>query len=243
MSASVASDGRELRGAPDGEVVDLRVPTLERRILDATLACIARDGLAGLTIDDVARAAGCGRATVYRTFPGGKEQVVLAAAHVELERYFRQVGADLDAADDLSGVLVGALTGTARFLESSAALRHVFATEPAVILAHVAFDKSPVVFGAAHLLLGPRLRRFLPADQVAQACEWLARLALSYLALPYASVDLADPDATRHLVETFVVPGLSATAPSAHPHAAGSPTTTTPDDSPTPASSTAFTRS
>lgn len=216
MSASVASDGRELRGEPGSDTndlvfndeVDLRAPSVERRILAATLDCIARDGFDGLTVDDIARAAGCGRATVYRSFPGGKEQVVLAAAHVELERYFREVGAELDAATDVAGVLVAALTGTARFLDSSAALRHVFDTEPAVILAHVAFDKSPVVFGAAHLLLGSRLRPLLPADQVGPACEWLARLGLSYLALPDPTVDLTDPAVARHLVETFVLPGL-----------------------------------
>lgn len=218
MSASVASDGRELRGEPDTDtdtqVVDLRAPSVERRILAATLDCIARDGFGGLTVDDIARAAGCGRATVYRSFPGGKEQVVLAAAHVELERYFREVGAELDAANDVAGVLVAALTGTARFLESSAALRHVFDTEPALILAHVAFDKSPVVFGAAHLLLGTRLRPLLAEEQVGPACEWLARLGLSYLALPDPAVDLTDPAVARRLVETFVLPGLCPTAPS-----------------------------
>ncbi len=209
MSARVASDGRELRGAPGvDDTIDLRVPTVERRILDATLACIARDGFAGLTVDDVARAAGCGRATVYRAFPGGKDQVVLAAAHLELERYFRTVGADLDAATDLTGVLVGALVGTARFLESSDALRHVFEAEPAVILAHIAFDKSPVVFGAAHLLLGPRLARFLPEEQTACATEWLARLAVSYLAVPNPAIDLTEPATARRLVTTFVIPGL-----------------------------------
>jgi len=217
MSASVASDGRELRGAPGREGVDRRAASVEHRILDATLACIARDGLARLTIDDVARGAGCGRATVYRAFPGGKEQVVLAAAGVELERYFRQVDAELDAADDLTETLVVALTATARFVQGSAPLRHLLETEPVVILAHVAFDKSPVVFGAAQLLLGTRLARFLPADQVGAASEWMARLALSYLALPDATVDLSDPVATRHLVTTFVVPGLASVAPTTIP--------------------------
>jgi AcrR family transcriptional regulator len=218
MSANVASDGRELRGAPDGETVDRRVPTVERRILEATLSCIADGGLARLTVDDVARAAGCGRATVYRVFPGGKEQVVLAAANVEVERFFRQVGADLDAADDLTEVLVVALTGTARFVQSSAPLRHLLETEPAVILAHVAFDKNPVVFGAAQLLLGTRLQRFLPPEQVGPASEWMARLALSHLALPNPSVDLTDADAARRLVATFVVPGLVPTATSSPPN-------------------------
>src|SRR4051794_15964085 len=42
----------------------------ETRILDATLACISRVGLNKTTLDDVAREAGCSRATLYRYFPG-----------------------------------------------------------------------------------------------------------------------------------------------------------------------------
>ena len=40
------------------------------RLLDATLACIARVGVSKTTLDDVAREAGCSRATLYRYFPG-----------------------------------------------------------------------------------------------------------------------------------------------------------------------------
>ena len=39
-------------------------------VLDAAVACIARVGLTKTTLDDVARDAGCARATVYRHFPG-----------------------------------------------------------------------------------------------------------------------------------------------------------------------------
>ena len=38
--------------------------------LDAALACVARVGVAKTTLDDVAKEAGCARATVYRCFPG-----------------------------------------------------------------------------------------------------------------------------------------------------------------------------
>src|SRR3989442_7620911 len=43
---------------------------LSDRILDGALACVARVGVAKTTLDDVAREAGCARATVYRSFPG-----------------------------------------------------------------------------------------------------------------------------------------------------------------------------
>ena len=46
------------------------------RILEATYACIARYGLAKTTMEDAAREAGLSRATVYRHFPGGRDELV-----------------------------------------------------------------------------------------------------------------------------------------------------------------------
>lgn len=225
MSAAVASDGRT-QG-----VVDLREP--RERILDATLRAVSRVGVSGLTLDDVARDAGCGRATVYRTFPGGRDEVIEQAALAELHRYAVEVGAALDATEDLVELVAATVHATACFVTGSAPLRHVLANEPAAILAHVAFDKSPVVFAVAQEVLAPRLARHLPAERAAEAAEWLARLGLSYLAVPNPSVDLTDRAAARHLVTTFVVPGLveadHETATSASPPIASpEPTTATP---------------
>ncbi len=202
MSAAVASDGRT-RG-----VVDLREP--RERILDATLRVVSRVGVAGLTLDDVARDAGCSRATVYRTFPGGRDEVLQQAALAELHRYLVDLGDALDATEDLAEQLTAAVHATAVFVTGSAPLRHVLANEPGAILAHVAFDKSYVVFGLAHEVLAPRLARHLPEDRAAEAAEWLARLGLSYLAVPNPAVDLTDRAAARRLVTTFVLPGLAA---------------------------------
>ena len=61
----------------------MAVRTDANEILDATAACIARFGLGKTTLDDVAKAAGCSRATVYRLFPG-KQQ--LLGAYVAVRR-------------------------------------------------------------------------------------------------------------------------------------------------------------
>jgi AcrR family transcriptional regulator len=45
-------------------------PTARQQILHAALELMARDGLAGLSMNDLAAAAGVSRATVYRLFPG-----------------------------------------------------------------------------------------------------------------------------------------------------------------------------
>ena len=53
--------------------------TVRERILEATYACVARYGLAKTTVEDTAREARLSRATVYRYFPGGKDQLVSEA--------------------------------------------------------------------------------------------------------------------------------------------------------------------
>jgi len=46
------------------------------RIIDGALACLARHGTAKTTVDDIARQSGVSRATVYRVFPGGRDEIL-----------------------------------------------------------------------------------------------------------------------------------------------------------------------
>src|SRR3954453_19711885 len=70
----------------------------ERRIADAALRCFARWGVAKTTLDDVAREAGCSRATVYRFFPGGKDALVGTVACAEIAAFVDAIRRRLDAA-------------------------------------------------------------------------------------------------------------------------------------------------
>ena len=60
------------------------------------------DGVTKTTLDDVAREAGCSRATVYRTFPGGKEEVVAAVVDTEVARLFSAIAVAMGAAESIS---------------------------------------------------------------------------------------------------------------------------------------------
>src|SRR5690242_16576303 len=55
------------------------------RIRHAALVCVGRFGLAKTTVDDIAREAGCSRATLYRYFDG-KPAILRAAVAAELDR-------------------------------------------------------------------------------------------------------------------------------------------------------------
>ena len=59
----------------------------------------------------------------------------------------------------------------------------------------------------------PRLRRFLPYDEVRAASELLARTVLTFAFRPAAWIDPHDPSAVRRLVRTYLLPALAPAAP------------------------------
>ena len=79
------------------------------RIADAATRCVARRGVTKTTLDDVAREAGCSRATVYRTFPGGKEEVIAAVVDTEVARLFSAVAVAMGGAEDFEDAVVAGI--------------------------------------------------------------------------------------------------------------------------------------
>lgn len=184
-------------------------PTAPRqRVIDATLRCIARWGLAKTTFDDVAREAGCSRATVYRLFPGGKDALVEAVAASEIGRFFAALDARLHETETLEDLLVAGITEAARAIERHQALQFLLAHEPEAVLPHFAFRSGDAVLATARAFAAPYLARHLPAGEAPQAAEWVARIVLSYTSCPADTVDLADEASVRRLVRSFVLPGL-----------------------------------
>ncbi len=182
---------------------------LEGRVVEGMLACIGRWGIAKTTLDDVAREAGCSRATVYRTFPGGKDRIVEAVTRHEVLRFFASVGAGLDEAETLEDLLTQGITEAVRFVTEHEALRYLLMHEPELVLPNFAFHRLDKVLALAAGFAAPHLARFMPADDAAAAGDWVARVVLSYSLNPSGAVDPRDPASVRHLVRTFLVPGLT----------------------------------
>jgi AcrR family transcriptional regulator len=190
---------------PASTLVDLNV-------LDAALACFGRWGVAKTTLDDIAREAGCSRATVYRLFPGGKDVVIEAVAGRELARFFTDLSAELDrASGDLESLLVTGIAFTTRSIRAHEPLQFVLAHEPEVILPLVAFDRCDRVLDHAAAFCAPWLAPHLGTEWALRAGEWLTRMVLSYTLVPSDGFDLAREDDARRFVSCFVLPGLTAT--------------------------------
>lgn len=190
--------------------VDHRLASQRSLIVDAALRCIARQGIHKTTVDDVARQAGLSRATLYRAFPGGKEAVLAAAVRAEVTRLFSGMAVAMGDASDLEGVLVAGMVEAARRLSAHPALRTLLDQEPGVVLPHLAFDRMDRVLATASDFTAPFLTRWLEPEEAGPAAEWSVRVFLSYVVCPRPAADLTDVDDVRHLVETFVVPGIEA---------------------------------
>lgn len=180
------------------------------RIVDATLQCLARQGLAKTTLDDIAREATFSRATLYRTFPGGKDAIVAAVVETEVARLFSSLAVVMGEAADLEDVLVAGMVESARRLGTHPALAYLLLHEPGVILRHLTFADLDKVLFVAGDFAAPFFARWLSPDEASRAAEWAVRIVLAYMADPAPDTDLADPDDTRALVRTFVMPGILA---------------------------------
>jgi AcrR family transcriptional regulator len=199
------------------------------RIVDAALGCLARQGLGKTTVDDIAREAGFSRATLYRTFPGGKEAVVAAVVETEVARLFSSLAVVMGEATDLEDVLVAGMVESARRLSGHGALAYLLIHEPDVILPRLVFaDMDRILFTAGDFA-APFFARWLSPDEASRAAEWAVRIVLTYLADPAPGTDLSDPEDTRALVRAFVMPGILALR-SAPPSASASAATPTQSD-------------
>ncbi len=196
--------------------LDLREPTndelpiddLAARILDATMTCLTRFGFAKTTIDDVAREAGCSRATVYRYF-ANRNALVVAAVDRELAFLTGAITAAGDAADTLEDAIVAMFVTAASRITAHAALQRALELEPEVVLPSLSFEGGDRLFAEATDRFAPVFARFLPPDRAPRAAEWCTRVLLAYLHPDRAPLSMTDDESVRVLVRRHVIPALS----------------------------------
>lgn len=179
------------------------------RIVDATLTCLATQGLAKTTLDDIASCAGLSRATVYRVFPGGREAILAAVVDTEMARLFSHVAVAMGEASDLEAVLVAGIVETAQMLSGHHALGYLLEHEPGVVLSYLCFERMDRILAAAASFAAPFLTRWLEPEEAARAAEWATRITMSYLTQP-SSIDPRDPKDVARLVSRIVLPGVLA---------------------------------
>ena len=177
-------------------------------LLDAMTVCVARSGFAGTTLEDVAREAGCSRATLYRHYPG-KAALLAALVARDGEAIAARLVAEARVADHLSDAVVAVVAGGVVALRDHPALARLLADEPDVLLPYLSFAGHTAFLAVAADRLAPAFSAHLAPAEAVRLAEWVVRMTLSYLLCPSDRFDVADAAQVRSGVDAFVVPGFS----------------------------------
>lgn len=182
---------------------------------DELLAAAARrfveTGIRRTTMEDIAREAGAGKATLYRHF-ANKDAVIDALLAREADRFERHLDAAVEGSRTASSQLESAfLVGIAFFVEHPVLTRGRD-EDPAVLLPRVTSDGGPLVVRGlerftALIEQGVASGEFRRVDARA-AAEVIMRLILSYFAFPPMHVRVDDPREAEAFAHALVAGNL-----------------------------------
>ena len=109
---------------------DISVPD---RIVAAAARLIASQGLRATSVDDIASSAECGRATVYRYFPGGRGELLDVTLVQGVDRIFASCSQVTDHAATLAEAVAGSINIAVLALSNDAVLQQLLIDEPDTI--------------------------------------------------------------------------------------------------------------
>ena len=174
------------------------------RILDAADQLFAGHDAATVGMHEIAKAAGCSRATLYRYFEN-RDALYTAYVHRESYRLYREMTEQITGVEDPAERLIEGISASLRNVRQSPALSSWFATTQRPIGGEMA-EQSEVIkaLTSAFLIsLGPD-----DPEVVERRARWLVRVMTSLLVFP--GHDEADE---RAMIEEFVLPIVVPTQP------------------------------
>jgi AcrR family transcriptional regulator len=186
------------------------------RILGATLEQAELVGMRRITMEDVARRSGVGRATLYRRFPT-KAALIDAVVLAEARRYFDGHAQACSHATTLEDRLVYGTVFTVTFLREHALLKKLLRTEPEAILPSLTNDAGPIIDfateqGVADLradIYGTATPTPEQERHLRSVAELHTRLTLSFIVTPHTSINFATIDDTRAFVHQYLLPMIT----------------------------------
>jgi AcrR family transcriptional regulator len=178
-------------------LAERRTEVAADRILDAAEKLFTRHDPRSVGMNEIAKAAGCSRATLYRYYEN-REALRTAYVSRETHRLFQAVGQQINGVEDPREKLVAGIAEALRLVRESPALSAWFATAAPPIGAELA-EQSDVIAALTNTFVNS-----LGADDPANVAgrgRWLVRVITSLLIFP--GRDEADE---RAMLTEFVAP-------------------------------------
>jgi AcrR family transcriptional regulator len=182
---------------PGDWLAERRTEVAADRILDAAEELYTQRDPASIGMNEIARAAGCSRATLYRYFEN-REALRTAYVHREAYRLSRVIKRQIHGVDDPRERLIASIAVTLRMVRASPALASWFAVTRPPLGGAIA-EQSEVIRALAAAFvnsLGPE-----DSGTSERRARWVVRVITSLLMFP--GRDDADE---RAMIEEFVVP-------------------------------------
>lgn len=153
------------------------------RILDAAAGLFARDGVGSVGMAEVAAAAGCSRATLYRYFPN-RDALRMAFVQREARRLGVEIAAATARRSDPATRLEAAVLKAVDAVRADPLLAAWFTPESAGIAVDLA-AASEVIESLAAAFVGAEGVEGAGADVARDdAARWVVRVVVSLLAMP-----------------------------------------------------------
>ncbi|GAA2066276.1 TetR/AcrR family transcriptional regulator [Williamsia deligens] len=177
-------------------IAEDRTRVAERRLLDVAAELFARRGVDAVTMADIAAAAGCSRATLYRYFPT-RSDVLTGYIRATTERILVRIVQDTDRVDDPRDRAAAAVTAALAAIRADPALGPWFATDAGL----------PARLAVSHPAIADAVRAVMGGDapDAAATARWVTRSIIALIVMPEPT-----PDDERRCVERFVAPAVAA---------------------------------
>jgi AcrR family transcriptional regulator len=196
-ASAVGPDSSRVLMAANDWLSERRIEVAADRILDAAEELFTRHDPGSVGMNEIAKAAGCSRATLYRYFEN-REALRTAYVNRETYRLFDAIKEKISGITEPRERLSAGVVTTLRLVRESPALSSWFAITQPPIGGELA-EQSDVITALAAAFVNS-----LGADDQAVAesrARWLVRVITSLLIFP--GRDVADEQA---MIEEFVVP-------------------------------------
>ncbi|MET9213563.1 MULTISPECIES: TetR/AcrR family transcriptional regulator [unclassified Nocardia] len=175
-----------------------------QRILAAAVEMAETTGLRKVAMDEIARRARVGRATLYLHF-SGRDDLISAMIEDQLAQFFADVQAVLDQHENSEDRLIYGFAHAFRLLFGHRAVQTILEVNPEILYPAIIGDSQALSMGRI-LVESSMGADDLPAESRSLFAEHVARMFHTYVLIPTQLVDMAAPGVAEDFARQYLLP-------------------------------------